>query len=80
MLIQLTTADFPNPGTAWPEADFLVQRRGRLTVITPQTDAAWEWLSEHVREEGFDFAYSLAVLDGRLAALMELDGLKGALV
>ena len=52
-------------------ADFLVAYDGSLSLVTPVTQAAREWIDAHVPEDAPRFGPSLAVAPRYLDALLE---------
>jgi hypothetical protein len=44
-----------------PVFDFAVRDEGTIWLFTPQTAAAFDFLSEHIQEDAQYFGYSLAV-------------------
>lgn len=59
-----------------PRVDVVVQCQGKLTRLTLQSDAALEWIWDHVSVEGTQFIRSLLVNNGQqITTEMQADGL-----
>lgn len=59
-----------------PRVDVFVQCQGKFTQLTLRSDAALEWLRDHVSIEGAQFILSVVVNNGpQLTREMRADGL-----
>lgn len=59
--------------------DFLFDDHGSVTVLTPLTVAAWDWVVEHIPDDAPTFGRGIVIEPRYVASILEgidLDGLE----
>jgi hypothetical protein len=64
-----------NPNT---QADFIFRDEGSIVLLTPQTDAAHDWVNEHIgQDNGYQGLWPSVTLEPRYLAPI-LEGIRDA--